>query len=151
MSKKDDKTLQQIVELTDDLQRLRADFENYRKRVDTEKEQLRELTKAATIMKLLPVIDTIERAASHIPPELADNTWAKGVVGLGRNLEKSLGELDLQKVQAAPGTTFDPHLHEAVSVDDGEGDLEVIAEELRSGYLLGGTVIRHSMVKVTRQ
>lgn len=138
-------------ELTADLQRMRADFENYRKQVDNDKVRLSELTKAATIMKLLPIIDTIERAAEHMPEDLADNKWAQGVAGLVKNLEKALGELQLSRIQAAPGTAFDPNLHEAVMMDEADGEHEVVAEELRAGYKLGDQVIRPSMVKVTRE
>jgi molecular chaperone GrpE len=141
-----------VDELTGDLQRLRADFENYRKRVDNEKTQLTELTKAATIMKLLPIIDTVERAITHMPAELADNSWAQGIAGLAKNLDKSLGELGLKRIPAAEGTPFNPAHHEAVVMDEeAQGDQEVIAEELRPGYSLAGTVVRPSMVKVTRQ
>lgn len=138
-------------ELINDLQRVRADFENYRKRVEAEKASLAELTKAATAMKLLPVIDDIERAIAHAPAGLANDKWAQGVVALGKGLEKSLSELGLAKIDAKPGTAFNPDLHEAVMVDDAEGEKEVVAEELRPGYTLNGQVIRPSMVKVTRK
>lgn len=151
-SKKEEQLQQQLGELTADVQRMRADFENYRKRVDAEKIQLGELSKAATIMKLLPVIDTIERAIAHAPADLADNKWVQGIAGLQKNLEKSLGELGLVRIEAAPGILFDPTLHEAVMMDDdAEGEREVIAEELRPGYTIGEQVIRPSMVKVTRE
>lgn len=149
MKAKNDKQVETINELTADLQRLRADFENYRKRVDAEKQQVSVMAQASTIMKLLPVIDTIERAVTHVPAELTENKWAQGVVGLGKNLEKSLGDLGLVRIVAAPNTPFDPILHEAVAMSDGEGDHEVIEEELRAGYMLGGEVIRPSMVRVT--
>lgn len=138
-------------ELTADLQRLRADFENYRKRVDQDKAQLSELTTATTIMKLLPVVDTIERAVAHAPADLAEHPWAQGVVALGKNLEKSLAELNLVRINAAPGTPFNPNLHEAVMMDETEGEHEVILEELRAGYTLNGHVVRPSMVKVTHK
>jgi len=142
----------EVVELTADLQRLRADFENYRKRVEQEKQQVQQTAAARTVMSLLPVIDTIERAVAHAPQELAENNWVKGVVGLGKNLDKSLADLGLQRIAAAPGAAFDPNLHEAVMMDDeAEGEHEVVAEELRAGYLLNGAVIRPSMIKVTRQ
>ena len=70
---------QQIAELTGDLQRTRADFENYRKRVDTEKQMARMTGEATAVLKLLPVVDNIERALGHMPAELADNKWAQGV------------------------------------------------------------------------
>lgn len=141
-----------FAELTADLQRLRADFENYRKRIDQEKQQVQQTAQAATIMRLLPVIDTIERAVAHAPQHLAEDNWVKGVVGLGKNLDKALAELGLERIAAAPGTPFNPEHHEAVMMDDeAEGDQEVVAEELRTGYLLHGQIIRPSMVKVTRR
>jgi molecular chaperone GrpE len=150
-SKKELELQAKIDELTADLQRQRADFENYRKRIDIDKANLTELTKAATIMKLLPIVDTIDRAVAHTPAELADNKWVQGVTSLARNLEKALNELGLARVDAAPGTPFDPNMHEAVMVDEAEGEHEIVAEELRAGYKLGEQVIRPSMVKVTRQ
>lgn len=141
----------QIIDLTEDLQRLRADFENYRKRVESEKATVGTLTKAATILKLLPVIDNIERATHHIPAELAENQWAKGVASLVKSLEKSLAELGLTRIEATAGTPFDPNRHEAIVMEEGEGDHEVVSEELRAGYVLGDQVIRPSMVKVKHQ
>lgn len=147
---KDDELNQHVAELTMDLQRTRADFENYRKRVETEKELARASGKATAILKLLPVIDNIERAISHLPSDLKENAWALSVTNLVKQLDKSLEHLDLKRIDAQPGTPFDPELHEAIQMDDGEGETEVIAEELQSGYMLAGRVIRHAMVKVTR-
>jgi molecular chaperone GrpE len=150
-SKKQEELELQIKELTTDLQRVRADFENYRKRVEQEREMARANGKVSAIMQMLPVIDNIERAISHAPAELADNTWAQGVTNLIKNLDKSLRELNVTRIKAKPGDTFDPELHEAIQFDEeAEGDHEVIAEELQAGYKLGSDVIRHSMVKVTR-
>lgn len=151
-AKKQDELEQQVAELTADLQRTRADFENYRKRVETEKAAAKDMGQAAAILKLLPVIDTIERAVVHMPADLADNKWAQGIAGLVKNLEKSLDNLNLKRIEAKPGTPFNPELHEAIQFDeDAEGEHEVIAEELQPGYLLGGHPVRHAMVKVTRQ
>ncbi len=143
---------QQLGELTLDLQRTRADFENYRKRVEAEKQAAQDLGQTKAIMKLLPVIDTIERAIANVPAELADNAWAKGVAGLSKQLDKQLKDLGLEKIDAKPGTPFNPELHQAVQFDEtAEGDKEVIAEELRAGYILNGAVVRDAMTKVTRQ
>lgn len=143
---------QQLGELTLDLQRTRADFENYRKRVEAEKQAAQDLGQTKAIMKLLPVIDTIERAIANVPAELADNAWAKGVAGLNKQLDKQLKDLGLEKIDAKPGTPFNPELHQAVQFDEAaEGDKEVIAEELRAGYILNGAVVRDAMTKVTRQ
>jgi molecular chaperone GrpE len=143
---------QQLGELTLDLQRTRADFENYRKRVDAEKSAAREAGQASAILKFLPVVDNIERAIAYTPEELQDNKWVQGVGSLVKNLEKSLESLNLKRIDAKPGTPFDPELHEAIQFDeDATGDAEVIAEELQAGYTLNGHPIRHAMVKVTRQ
>lgn len=143
---------QQLGELTLDLQRTRADFENYRKRVDAEKAAAREAGQSSAILKLLPVIDNIERAIAYTPEELKDNSWVQSVGGLVKNLEKSLESLNLKRIEATPGTEFNPELHEAIQFDEeATGEQEVVAEELQSGYTLNGHPIRHAMVKVTRQ
>lgn len=150
--KKKPNSQQQIDELTHDLQRTRADFENYRKRVDIEKQMAREMGQVSAITKLLPTIDNIERAIAYLPEDLKDNTWARGVVGLTNSLEKSLSDMGVARIEARPGTPFDPELHEAIQFDEAaSGDNEVIAEELQAGYTLDGAVIRHAMVKVTKQ
>ena len=150
-SKKQAELEQQIGELTQDLQRQRADFENYRKRVEVEKEQAKQTGKTQAVMKLLPVIDNIDRAVAHLPAELQGNAWADGVVKLSKHLDKMVGDLSLEKIAIIPGETlFDPSLHEAIQMDDAEGDTEVVAEELQTGWKLGDTVIRPAMVKVTR-
>lgn len=150
-SKKQEELEQHIGELTLDLQRTRADFENYRKRMELEKTQARESGQSSAILKLLPTMDNIERAIGHMPEELRDNTWAQSVTGLTKQLDKSLESLNLKRIDATVGVKFDPELHEAVQFDeDSEGEHEVIAEELQTGYLLNGRPIRHAMVKVTR-
>ena len=150
--KQHDQHTQKIAELTADLQRVRADFENYRKRVEQEKANAGSMGEMKSIMKLLPVIDTLERAIAHAPADLAKNPWAQGVVGLRKQLEKSLAAMQVTRIEATPGTSFDPELHQAVQFDeDAAGEHEVIDEELQAGYLLNGTPLRHAMVKVTRR
>jgi molecular chaperone GrpE len=151
-SKKQEELETQLEELTQDLQRTRADFENYRKRVEQEKTAAREAGQAATILKLLPVIDTIERAINHVPESLKDDKWAMGIVNLTKNLERALEGLNLKRIDAKVGTEFNPELHEAIQFDEeATGDKEVIEEELQAGYTLNARPIRHSMVKVTRK
>ncbi len=143
---------QKIGELTADLQRVRADFENYRKRTEAEKSLARESGQAGAILKLLPVIDNIERAIAYVPDDLKDNNWVQGVSGLIKNLDKSLESLSVKRIDAKPGVIFNPDLHDAIQFDeDATGDNEVITEELQPGYMLGDNPIRHAMVKVTRQ
>ncbi len=141
-----------IAELTDDLQRTRADFENFRKRSESDRAAAREAGQASAILKLLPVIDNIERAIAYVPDELKDNKWAQSVAGLTKSLEKSLESLDLKRINASAGVVFNPELHEAIQFEeDATGDTEVIVSEMQAGYTLAGRPIRHAMVKVTRQ
>ncbi len=150
--KKQDEAELRIAELTGDLQRVRADFENYRKRAESEREMARANGKVQAVSALLPVIDNIERAIAHRPKELEGNTWADGVASLVKNLEKSLESLNLRRIDAKEGTIFNPEVHEAVQFDeDADGEQEVIAEELQSGYKLGNDVLRPSIVKVTKK
>ena len=144
---------QQISELTQDLQRQRADFENYRKRVEIEKDQAKQAGKVQAVYKLLPVIDTIDRAVSSVPAELQGNSWAEGVVKLSKNLEKMTSELKLEKITIVSGETlFDPELHEAIQMDEeATGDQEVVDTEMQTGWKLEDVVIRPSMVRVTRK
>lgn len=151
-SKKQEELEQQVGELTQDLQRTRADFENYRKRVELEKSAARESGQAMAILKLLPTIDNIERAITHAPSDIQDNAWVQSVMNLTKQLDKSLEGLNVKRIDATPGSEFNAELHEAIQFDEeAEGEKEVIAEELQAGYTLNGTPIRHSMVKVTRQ
>lgn len=150
--KKQDELEQQIAELTLDLQRTRADFENYRKRVELEKKAATEMGETKAILKLLPVIDTIERAIVHIPTDIAEHQWVQGVTGLVKQLDKALAGMNLKRIQANPGDEFNPDLHQAIQFDEeATGDKEVIAEELQAGYTLNDSPIRHAMVKVTRK
>ncbi len=151
-SKKQEELELKVAELTQDLQRTRADFENYRKRVELEKSTARESGQVATILKLLPTVDNIERAIAHAPEDIKDHAWVQSVTGLTKQLDKSLENLNLKRIEAEAGTAFNPDLHEAIQFDEeAEGDKEVIAEVLQSGYTLNATPIRHAMVKVTRQ
>lgn len=154
-SKKNKKQIeyeQKIGELTADLQRTRADFENFRKRSEVEKTMAKSSGRVDSILKLLPIIDDLDRAVNHIPDELKDNQWTQGLISLSKNIEKMLDELDIKRINAKPGEVFNPELHEAILFDeDAEGEHEVIAEEMRPGYMLAGVPVRHAMVKVTRQ
>ncbi len=151
-SKKPDELAKQNADLLADLQRVRADFENYRKMVENEKQAAMDAGRTKAVLNLLPAIDTIERAIVHIPQDIAEHQWVKGVAGLIKQLDKSLAQLKLQRIAAEKGTVFDPELHQAIQFDEAaEGKNEVVAEELQPGYLLDGRVIRPAMVKVTRQ
>lgn len=150
--KRSDDHTQRIDELTADMQRVRADFENYRKRAEVDKSLARASGRVSAIEQLLPIVDIIERATLHMPADLSGNAWAQGVVGLTKKLTSVLADLGVVRIVATPGTLFNPEFHEAVQFDElAEGDHEVVAEELQAGYMLGEDVLRPSMVKVTKQ
>ena len=128
-----------IVEVTNDLQRTRADFENFRKQVDLQKSQAMNVAKNATVMKFLPLIDDISRAIGAYPEQLQP---------LEKSFHKTLDSLGLQIINSTPGVEFNPDFHDAVSIDNDEGNVEVITETLRPGYTYDGAVIRAAMVRV---
>lgn len=141
----------QVDELTADLQRTRADFENYRKRMEAEKTAARSAGQSMAIQKLLPVIDLVDRAVAHTPADLQENPWVAGIGKLPKQLEVALDKLGVVRIDASAGAVFDPERHEAIQFDEAaEGETEVIAEELQAGYMLNGAPLRHAMVKVTR-
>ena len=137
----------QVAELTEALQRERADATNLRRRHDEDMAGLRVRTKAQVVRELLPVIDNFERALKHVPEELKDNDYVKGVQGVVKQFEKTLQEMGVERIKTV-GEPFDPHYHEAVAMEEGDGGPEVVSEELQSGYAIGEDVIRHAMVKV---
>lgn len=139
-----------VAELTEALQRERADVINVRRRHDDQVAGLKNVVKAGVVRELLPVIDNFERALKHVPKELAQNEYVKGVEGIVKQFEDTLRAVGVVRIPTV-GEVFDPVLHEAVSLEDGDGATEVVSEELQAGYKLGDEVIRHAMVRVTHK
>lgn len=138
---------QKINELTQALQRERADAINLRRRHEEQLGGLKNVVKASVVRDLLPVIDNFERALRHVPETLADSDFVKGVQAVVKQFEKTLSDIGVEKIKTV-GEAFDPLYHEAVSMEEGEGAREVVSEELQAGYKLGDEVIRHAMVRV---
>ena len=146
-SQPDEQLERQVAELTEALQRERADAMNLRRRHDEQVANLKNVVKANVIRDLLPVIDNFERALRHVPEELEGNDYIKGVQGVVKQFEKTLTDLGVQRIKTI-GEPFDPRFHEAISMEDGDGTEEIVSEELQAGYALGDEVIRHAMVRV---
>lgn len=162
MTKQHDKKLeelnQQIAELTNALLRERADAMNVRRRSDEERAKLGSFYKANVVRELLPVLDNFERALKHMPKiekseiktqkseEKQLHDWAGGVQKIVQQFEEALKKIGVERIKTV-GEPFNPHLHEAVSHDEGDGE-ETVSEELQAGYILGDEVIRHAMVRV---
>ncbi|HVS58801.1 MAG TPA: nucleotide exchange factor GrpE [Candidatus Saccharimonadales bacterium] len=138
---------QQIGELTEALQRERADATNMRRRHEEQIASLRTAVKANVIRDLLPVIDNFERALKHVPKDIEGNDYIKGVNAIVAQFEKTLADMGVEKIKTG-GEPFDPRFHEAVSMEEGDGTQEIVSEELQAGYKIGDDVIRHAMVRV---
>lgn len=127
------------------LQRVMADFDNYKKRIQKEKESLYSIISAELIGDLLPVLDNLEKSASV---EDEGNAVLEGVILVYRQFQEVLQKLGVNEIKTV-GEKFNPEYHDAVMhvEDDQYGENEIVME-LRKGYILKDRVIRHSMVKV---
>lgn len=151
---------QQVEELTLALQRERADADNIRRNHDKQIGELRNMVKANVISELVPLVDNIDRALAHIPKQTGSKLsaessqlkawedWAKGVSGVKAQFDKALQDMGIERIKTV-GKVFDPHLHEAVGAD-GDGEHEIVSEELQAGYKLGDQIVRHAMVRIRR-
>ena len=130
------------------LRRERADFLNYRRRVERERAEERERARAEAIQRLLPLLDDLDRALARIPDDLATHPWALGVAFSRQRLSEALAELGVERVGEV-GEPFHPARHEALFYEarSDVGDRRVGAV-LRSGYRLGDRLIRPAQVSV---
>lgn len=125
--------------------RLLAEYDNYRKRSQKEKETAWTTAKADTAKEFLPVYDNLERALKQ---ETADEAYAKGVQMIMTQFKTTLEKLGIQEIPAL-GETFDPNLHNAVMhIEDENLGENVVAEVFQTGFQTGDKIIRHAMVKV---
>lgn len=139
----------QLEDRTGQYMRLAADFENYRKRTQKEKEEQEQQVKCSTVKELLPVVDNFERARAQIKPQTdSEMTIHKSYQGVYKQLVDGLKKLGVSPMRSE-GQAFDPNLHEAVMREATEEFPEgSVMEELMRGYVMGERVLRHAMVKV---
>ena len=146
--KEKDKLKEQITELNDRVVRQMAEFENFRKRTEKEKEAMFETGAKSVLEKLLPVVDNFERGIAVLSEEESATPFAEGIQKVYRQLIDELTKLDVKPIEAV-GQEFDPNKHNAVMhVDDETVGDNMVVEELQKGYTYRENVIRHSMVKV---
>lgn len=129
--------------------RLAADFENFRRRTQKEKEELDLQARCVTIKPLLPVIDNFERARSHIKPQTdGEMNIHKSYQSVYKQMVDGLKQIGVSPMRPE-GEQFDPNLHEALlSEPTDEHEEGTIIQELERGYILGDRVLRHAKVKV---
>ncbi|MEE8413889.1 MAG: nucleotide exchange factor GrpE [Dehalococcoidales bacterium] len=126
-------------------QRVQADFTNYKRRTEQEKEELGKFANSVLIVALLSVLDDLERALASTPPGLAEDNWVDGIKLIGNKFRTSLESRGVLPIEAL-GESFDPRFHEAVRQDKGQEG--VVIGELQRGYMLHDRVLRPSQVVV---
>lgn len=153
VDKSKNKKADKSAELMAGLQRLQADFINYKTRAEKERSDALKMGREMAVSELLPVFDNLERAFAHTPEDLKDNTWVKGINALEKQLLDVLSNLGLSKIETV-GKPFNPNTMEAVGVDEASPSQgtshEVVAEELQAGYMFGNRLLRPAMVKVRK-
>jgi molecular chaperone GrpE len=139
----------QADELNNQYMRIAADFENFRRRTQREKEELETQIKCNTVKELLPVVDNFERARSQIKPQTdGEANIHKSYQGVYKDMVDRLKKVGVAPMRAE-GKEFDPNLHEAVMREPTSEHPEgTVIEELMRGYMLEDKVLRHAMVKV---
>lgn len=126
-------------------QRSAADFQNYKRRVEQEREDVARLASAAFVINILPILDDLERALQSVDAKLAGLTWVDGIRLIYRKFQNVLEMSGVTEIEA-DGKPFDPNLHEAVMYAEGEEGK--VVSVVQKGYTLGGRVIRPAMVIV---
>lgn len=146
--KKNNKDKEKIAELEDRVMRQMAEFENFRRRTDKEKQAMFETGARSVIEKILPVIDNFERGLSTVSEEERTTGFAGGMNMIYKQLLTELDNIGVKPIEAV-GQEFDPNLHNAVmQVASEEYESGVVAQELLKGYTYRDSVVRHSMVAV---
>lgn len=137
---------QKIEELTTTLQRLQAEFENYKKRVEKEHAQYKTYAAKDIIASLLPVLDSFELALKHCQEK---GTFVDGMKLVYGQLYSILEHAGLRAIEAV-GKRFDPYYHEVLMQEPTQSDEGKILEEFQKGYMFKDMVIRHAKVKVAK-
>lgn len=147
-NKKKDKKDEKIEELTDQVKRQMAEFDNFRKRTEKEKSQMYEIGAKSIIEKVLPVVDNFERGLAAVPEENKDDAFVDGMNKIYKQILTMLEEVEVKPIEAV-GKEFDPNLHNAVmQTESEEYESGIVAQELQKGYMYRDSVVRHSMVAV---
>lgn len=126
-------------------QRAVADFQNYKRRTEQEREETARFANQALVLNILPSVDDLERALQHVDPELESSVWVDGVRQILRKLKGALSAAGVTEIESE-GEMFDPNLHEAIA--QGEGEEGKVISQAQRGYRLGNRVIRPAMVVV---
>lgn len=150
LNKKEDSYKEKIDQLEDRVKRQMAEFENFRKRTDKEKQAMFDTGAKSVIEKILPVVDNFERGLATVPEESKEDPFVDGMNRIYKQLMSELENIGVKPIEAV-GQEFDPNLHNAVmQVESDEYESGVVAQELQKGYTYHDMVVRHSMVGVVQ-
>ena len=123
-----------------------AELENFRKKVERDKQDFVKLANENALAALLPVLDNFKRASKHLPADLKKNEWAKGIAGIENQFEQTLASLGLRRIEVKAGDACDARRCKAIATGDGESGK--ILKVLEEGYELNGKVLRAVKVLV---
>lgn len=135
---------EQVNSLTELAARAQADLQNARGRLERDAGELRKFAAEGVLRQLLPTVDNFQRAFQHLPDELKNHEWVKGITAIEQDLMRTLGELGLQKFSPV-GEKIDPSRHEVLLTAPGE--VNTVLDVLEDGYTLHGKVLRPAKVK----
>jgi molecular chaperone GrpE len=139
---------QQAGEYLEGWQRARAEFANYKKRVERELQENREMAMGIALKGILPIIDDFDRALANVPDDLKDNPWVGGVTMVQRKFARMLEENGVA-IFDPMGEMFDPARHEAIGTDDStDVPSGQVTATMQKGYLIGDRVLRPALVRV---
>lgn len=137
----------ELAEYKDSYLRAMADYKNFKRRTDQERADLLKSAGAAVLLKVLPIIDDLERAIGNTTPEISGTAWFSGFKLIPQKLNALLESEGVTPI-AALGAPFDPTRHEAVIYEDAPGQAELVIAELQRGFMIRDRVLRPSLVKV---
>lgn len=135
-----------VADLQDRLLRRQAEFENFRRRNERDRSDFLEYAGMEIVREILPILDDFDRAVKH---ECSDESYRKGIELIYQRLVDTLKKIGLEPIEVAPGTEFDPNLHQAVvRVETEDAPDHTILEEFQRGYNFKGKLLRPAMVRV---
>ena len=140
-----EKAKNELIELS---QRLKADFINYKKDQDKTMALARQYANEVLLLMFLPILDSLEKAMEHIPPELEQNQWAQGIKNIKNQISGALKNIGVSEISALD-EKFDPYLHEAIAQVESDQDDETVLEEFQKGYKFHDRILRPAKVKIS--
>ncbi|HAU40157.1 MAG: co-chaperone GrpE, molecular chaperone GrpE [Candidatus Peregrinibacteria bacterium GW2011_GWF2_43_17] len=133
------------VALLETAKRTAADLQNYKRRIEEERSDLKIYANTELLRAVFPVIDNLKRAFDHLPADIQDHEWVKGISSIEKQLLETLTSLGLEPIKTI-GEKFNPELHEAVM--QGPGEKDQITQEFEKGFSFKGRALKPAKVKV---